>query len=470
MKRTLAAVLAIVVVAAAAAAYLLAGHSNSGQAQSATSQPPSGQAGGSAAGVEKLSSLQQCSGDAVAVVYAEGQEALAEKIAELLRQQLNGHVPGDTRFCTVPASASGLEGARVLPLILVRAGNVSSRLGQLLLNKTIVDGFRPVRYDVDAVFAARVALQFNLPLPRYSVTAEALLVEPKAGVAYLDPTALEKDKQFMALTEAVFAANITSVGEADSIPQGLPYDTRPALVLRSSGDLTDGNPAVEALGDRLYAAKQIDFAKVFLQRGLAEAIEVERSAEELGLAKEAEKHPTLGSGPVHIAVFEDFMCPFCAKFYNETFPRLEGLAEEGKVTIHFLDLIVHQQGPSPRLHRLLACYYAKTRDSKGYVEAVKQIYRVLWRDLQRLQKGEINETALNSDYEKLYQELSKKLGATGNCTEAGIVTEPTRLAMKLGLTGTPSFAAWRSGSGYVVLAEGFRSKDFFEKLVAELSG
>ena len=462
-KLLAAAALAAVVVAAA---WLLATHRGGG---AASPSQATGNATGTAPGVLHAGSLGDCSGDAVAIVYAKGQESLADKMAELLSQQLRGHVPNGTKFCTVPAAAAGMEKARVLPLILVRAENVSTRLGQLLLNTTIADGFRPVRYDVDAVFAVRVALQFNLPKPVYGVEAKALVLEPRSSVAALDPETLEKQEQLLSLTEAVFAAKIATIEKASSNISGYNWDTRPGLVLESSVNLSEGNPAVISLGNGYYAAREIDFAKVFIQRGLIEAFEVEKSAEQLGLAQAAAEHPTIGSGKIHIAVFEDFMCPFCAKFYNETFPALEKMAEEGKVTLHFLDLVVHRQGVSLRLHRLLACYYAKTHDAEGYVEAVKEIYRLLWSGMQRLQKGEINETVLNQEYQSLFKKLEEKLGVTDNCTAAKAPMETTALAAKLGLQGTPSFAAWREGAGYVVLTEGFRTPSFFEKLVESLS-
>jgi len=472
--KTKLAVIAAIVIVAAAAAYLFLAHRG---APAATATAPATEAGqttastNSSASIVNADSLDDCEGDnVVVVVYAEGQEKLAEKIASLLQQQLAGHVPQGTVFCTAPAGSSGLADARVLPLILVKASNTSAKLEQLLLNETIVDGYRPIRYDVDAVFAVQVAARFGLPKPVYNAEAEAVIVEPQAAVARLEPEQLQAQRQLLELVEAVFAAKITRVTAADTV-EGFSRDTRPGLVLRSSVDLTDGDPAVARIGDNLYEAREIDFARVFMQRGLVEAIEYEKSADELDLVEAAERHPAIGSGPVHVAVFEDFMCPFCAKFYNETLPWLEQQAARGVLTLHFMDLIVHQQGVVPKLHRLLLCYFIETHDAEGYVDAVKEIYRLLLVDLEKLQKEEINETALLKDYDMLYEKLREKLGIDENCTEAPkLITESTRIAQKLGLTGTPSFAAWREGGNYVIVTEGFRTQQFFEKLLDSLKG
>jgi len=464
----LVAAAAVLVAAVAAAAYLLLAGGGGVQAGTTPTQTAPGST--QATGIVKAASLDECRGDSVvAVVYGDGQEKLAEKIAELLAQQLAGELPPGTVYCVAPAAASGLEEARVLPLILVKATDVGARLEQLLLNTTLAGGFRPVRYDVDAVFAVQVAQQFNLPRPVYGVTADLVIVEPRAEVARLDPASLEKQKPLLELIEAVFAAKIARIEAGDV--QGFTRDTRPGLVARSSADLAEGNPALRRIGDGLYEARDIDFARVFMQRGLVEAIEYEKSADELGLAAAAAKHPTIGSGSMHIAVFEDLMCPFCARFYNETFPVLEQLAEEGKLSIHLMDLIVHQQGVVPKLHRLLLCYYLESGDAQGYLEAVKEVYSLLLRDMEKLQRGEIDEAKLTDDYNKLYEDLMKRLGADPNCSEAAkLIAESTRVAQRLGITGTPGFAAWRDGGENVVVTEGFRTAEFFERLIRDLQG
>jgi len=462
-RRLIAAAAIIAAVVFAAAFLALSRHGGSSGAENTPS------VNATAAGVRKAHSIQDCGGgDVLAVVYANGQEKLAEKIAGLLAQQLRGHLPSDTGYCIAPAGASGLGDARVLPLILIRASNVSAKLRGLLLNKTVAGGFHPVRYDVDAVFAVRVALQYRLPQPVYNAKTVLVITEPRSAVARLNPATLEKQKQLLSLIEAVAAAKIERVAALGNVSNKL-HNTRPNLVFMSSSDLSDGDPALQAIGKNLYEARQIDFARVFMQRGLTEAMEIEESADALGLSRVAAEHPTIGSGETHLAIFEDFMCPFCARFYRDTLPTLEKLAKQGSLEIHFMDLIVHRQGVVPKLHRLLLCYYLETGNATGYLEAAKKVYTLLYTDLQKLQQRKINETTLVTDYDKLYQELEKQLGASPNCTKAdGLLAASQRTAAKLGITGTPGFAAWRNGSNYVIVTEGYRTATFFNRLLESL--
>jgi len=463
-RRLIAAAAVIAAVVFAAALFAL---SHRGGGSGGAGSTPS--ANTTKAGVEKAPSIQECgSGNVLAVVYADGQEKLAEKIAGLLAQQLRGHLPPDTRYCVAPAGASGLGDARVLPLILVKASNASAKLRSLLLNQTVAGGFHPVRYDVDAVFAVRVALQYHLPQPVYNAKTVLVITEPRSSVARLNPATLEKQKQLLSLIEAVAAAKIERVVALGNVSNKL-HNTRPNLVFMSSSNLSDGDPALQAIGRNLYEARQVDFARVFMQRGLTEAMEIEESADALGLSRVAAEHPTIGGGETHLAIFEDFMCPFCARFYRDTLPTLEKLAKQGSLEMHFMDLIVHRQGVVPKLHRLLLCYYLETGNATGYLEAAKKIYSLLYADLEKLQQRKINETTLVADYNKLYQELEKQLGASPNCTKADrLLAASQRIAAKLGITGTPGFAAWRSGSNYVVVTEGYRTPAFFNRLLESL--
>ncbi len=458
-KRILVAAIVVAAAVAIIVGYMFVGRGST--AAPNTSGTAAGTTTASAKAVAKKS-LRDCGGNAVAVVYGGGQEKLAKAMAELLAQQLAADVPKGTTFCYVPISGSGLQKPRVLPLILVKTSHMSGRLKQLLLNETLAGGYKPVRYDVDAVFATQVAMRERLPGPRYAYTATLLVVQGHVNETRVDVKKLEADKNFMTLLEAVFAANITRVVPVDEPPRGVAVDSRPNLVVESSFNLSSGDPGVREAARGYYVASHIDFAVVLSERRLAEAFE------RIGVPPMIGLHPALGSGPVHIAIYEDFMCPFCAEFYATVFPKLMKLADEGKITLHFMDLIVHPQPVVKKLHQLLACYYAETHNATGYVKAVEEIYSLLRRDMAKLQKSQINETGLLNDYQKLYEKLSKQLGANTTCRAAVLPEESTKAAEKLGLRGTPSFAVWGNDLGYTVYTVGYHDYKFFANLIKEL--
>ena len=468
MKSLLIAIAVLVVIAAAVAAYVVMTHRGGGAAAPSATRSPTATATGSS-GVVKAGSLSGCGAPAVAVVYAEGQEKLAEKMAELLSKQVKGDVPPGTRFCVVPvAGAPGLGEARVLPLILVDASNVSGRLARTLLNTSIVDGWRPVRYDVDAVFAVQVAYHYQLKeRPLYHYKAELVIVQGHLNITRADVNAIRNDKAFLDLVAAVAATGISNVTEAEPGNVPLPRGAAlPTLLYHSSQNLSDGVPSLRNIGDGYYTLTSVDYSRVLLGRGYVEAREVPGNPP---LAMLAER-PSIGRGSIGIAVFEDFMCPFCARFYNETMPYLLGLARQGKVRIYFLDLLIHANVEQVvRLHRLLDCYYAETHNSTGYLEAVEEIYRVVWRDMNLIQSGKAGTDRLTKDLDRLYSELRERLNASTECPEAqAALGLGDSLAKLYGVRGTPGFLAWRNGTGFVVVTEGFRAKQFFQKLVTEL--
>ena len=129
-------------------------------------------------------------GPAVAIVYADGQEKLADALKKYLEVQLAGHING-ARYCTVEASKLGVE-FRVYPVILVRAQNTSSQLASILLNTTVKGGWRPVRLDYTAAFAAQLAVQRGGKGPVYRDTATLLVVDGSTPFTKVNVSALKQ--------------------------------------------------------------------------------------------------------------------------------------------------------------------------------------------------------------------------------------------------------------------------------------
>ena len=392
------------------------------------------------------------------IVYAKGQEDLAKTIGKLLENQFRQALPNAT-FCYEEAGKLGLSGLRVLPEILVRGNVTDPGLRRLLLNETLLGGFRPIVYDVDAMFATQVSLQFGLPRPRYGYNATLLVVNGTTPVtSIVNASAVKDNKRALAIFSAVYAANITSVKIVSPRELGAAADKLerlPNVLAESSVNLSKDTVNIVSL-DGYYAIK--GGASGFLVNiGAAEAWE-KRGLPDLPGLKD---HPSIGNGPVHIAVLEDFECPFCARFYNNTLPYLEKLAREGRVTIHFYDLLIHQNIID--LHAKLLCLYNKTGNATLYLEYAKRIYRALL-EAQKARNFTLYQDALK----RIEGEVDKMLGGE-NCGKAReVVLNETHRFLAMGLRGTPTFILWRDGGDKAIYAVGYRDKTFFEKAIKSL--
>ena len=417
--------------------------------------------GGKTLGAGAVTAPAECgSGPAVLVVYKKGQEDLATIVKELLKTQLAGHLPQGTKFCQAVAEDIGLAGLRVYPAILVRAENVSEMLSRVLLNETVSDEWHPMRYDYAAAFETQIALQFGLPLPVYQYRARLLVVEGSTPFATVDKAALEPGSRIMALLSAVFVANITGVEYTKEPPAGANPSSLPTAYAVSSDPLDQDVPGVHKLGGNVYTPTDIDLADVFLQLGVAKAVE------KTGAPPGIEGHPAIGNGRVHIAIYEDFACPYCAEFYNKTFPAIKEMVGSGQVTFHITDLIVHLNENVTRLHKLLLCYYNATGDPEAYLNEVIRIYSEiakLYRDTNITSTAE-----LYSRIGAILEEEKAKLGVDPGCEAAGLVDKATHEAAQAGLRGTPSFAVWVEGSDRVLYITGYHDAEFFKQLVKSL--
>ncbi|BES81791.1 DsbA family protein [Pyrodictium abyssi] len=417
--------------------------------------------GGKTLGAGAVTAPAECgSGPAVLVVYKKGQEDLAMLVEELLKRQLVDHLPQGTRFCRATAGDTGLTGLRVYPAILVRAENVSAMLSSALLNETVGGEWRPMRYDYTAAFETQIALQFGLPLPVYQYRARLLVVEGSTPLATIDQAALEPGSRIMALLSAVFVANITGVEYTKEPPAGANPSSLPAAYAVSSDPLDQGVPGVQRLGDNVYASTDIDLAEVFLQLGVAKAVE------KTGAPPGIEGHPAIGSGRMHIAIYEDFACPYCAEFYNKTFPAIKEMIDSGQVTFHIVDLIVHLNENVTKLHKLLLCYYNATGDPGAYLDEAIRIYS----EVAKLYR-DANITSTAEFYNRIgaiLEEEKARLGVDPDCEAAALVDKATHDAAQAGLRGTPSFAIWVEGSDRVLYITGYRDAEFFKQLVESL--
>lgn len=393
--------------------------------------------------LQNLKALEACGeGYAVAIVYGPGQEKLAEWLDTLLR---NEPILANASFCRIPVDSLGVK-LRVLPAVLVRVANTSSEpLNRILDYNTSIQGFHPVKYNIITVFT-QLRAPADLPKPVYNVNASLIVVQGLIPEARINTSRLG-DERILDMFSAFYAARIVEVREieyTEAEKLGLSGIVRPTVVAYSSEDLANSTESIVRITGDYYGLEEGLARSLLSSLGLVEVFEVPN-----GVVNVA-GHPSIGHGPVHIAVFEDFACPYCAKFYREVLPEIMGMVEAGRVTLHFMDLIVH--GWVERLHALLYCYYNKTGNASAYLEYARKIYAIF-------------ETEGSKGLEGVVKELEPYSCDYG----LQAVIESSKEALAKGLTGTPSFVLWREGSSVAYYVTGYRDARFFTRIIEDLS-
>jgi protein-disulfide isomerase len=420
----------------------------------------------SGTGGAELQGLENCgsSGPALAVVYAEGQERLADLVASLLEHSLGQQVSG-LQVCKALDKDLSL-GLRAYPALLVRGSGFPPDIMRLVLNETVVEGFRPIAYEVASAFVTQVSgLQPGLPQPLYTASGTAVVVQGRLPPAKVNSTELNNER-ILRLISALYAANITEVKIVDEPPEGLNARQYPALYVESSYNLEEGTLNVNRFSEGKYAVDDIGFGEMLMSLGVIEAYEV-KVDEPLF----PERYPALGSGSVHVIVYEDYACPYCARLYRDTMPMLVELASQGKIMLHFADLIVHNNDVVRGLHTLALCRFLSTGDAQEYYTLSRRIYSYVDELYSRISSGNISSQAqFYSELDKLLSQLGEELGA-GDCSDAeALMSRSEEIASHYGFGGTPTVVVWVDGSDRALVVAGYRGPDFFTKLLSSLKG
>jgi protein-disulfide isomerase len=155
----------------------------------------------------------------------------------------------------------------------------------------------------------------------------------------------------------------------------------------------------------------------------------ERAAIDVGDA------PLLGSkdAPLTVVEFTDYQCPFCERFFKETFPDLKKVyIDSGKVRFYVMDL------PLTEIHKsaLTAAQAAHCAGEQGQFWAMHDRMQA---NRDRLQIADLTGYA---------GELGMDEGIFRQCIESGkfrgAVEESARMAQAKGARGTPAFVVGKS--------------------------
>ncbi|NPA86219.1 MAG: thioredoxin domain-containing protein [bacterium] len=145
--------------------------------------------------------------------------------------------------------------------------------------------------------------------------------------------------------------------------------------------------------------------------------------------------------PVVIFEFMDLHCPFCARYQEETFPKIyKNYIKTGKVAYVYKSFIVHPS--SYELHRYWICSYMTSHNPSLGFEIVETLYKDFWnnimhnkfvvpslKDLEKVVEGKVDWLAVER-----CANSSKYVGQ--------LIENDSAQAEKYGITGTPGFVVW----------------------------
>jgi len=171
-------------------------------------------------------------------------------------------------------------------------------------------------------------------------------------------------------------------------------------------------------------------------------------------------NPMLGSkeAPITIVEFTDFQCPYCNRFYLDTFPMLKkNYIDEGRVRFFGMNLPLS-------IHRnaLTAAQSARCADDQGG----------FWKMFDFMQRNpqDLEMTSLLSYAEKsgLNASMFRECVDSGKYKES--IQESARQAENMGARATPAFIIGKSKPSGVdgVLILGAEDYSFFERILKGL--
>lgn len=177
---------------------------------------------------------------------------------------------------------------------------------------------------------------------------------------------------------------------------------------------------------------------------------------------ELDESRTLGSADATVAIveFSDYQCPYCERFFSQTFPRLEeSYIDTGKVRFYFRDFPLTQIHPQAKSAAIAA-------NCAGRQDAYWEMHHGLF----------TNQAELGTDlYQQLARELDLDLAAFEAClaepAQAQSVDEDLAYGQSLTVQGTPHYFIGRVEGGQLVnvlRVNGAQPYELFSKVIESL--
>ncbi|MGB0386869.1 MAG: thioredoxin domain-containing protein, partial [Ardenticatenaceae bacterium] len=138
--------------------------------------------------------------------------------------------------------------------------------------------------------------------------------------------------------------------------------------------------------------------------------------------------------PLTIIEFSDYQCPFCQRWFNDTYPQLQSYIEDGTAQLIFVDFPLNIHPEAPAAHQAARCAGEFSGDD-GYWT----MHDALFNSLNRW-GGQANPAAI-------LKEVANEVGLDGEAIQSCVESERykeqvdagLREGLRLGVSGTPTF-------------------------------
>lgn len=166
-----------------------------------------------------------------------------------------------------------------------------------------------------------------------------------------------------------------------------------------------------------------------------------------------ESDPQLGNENAKVQVYEfsDFQCPFCRKFYTDSFAQLEQeYIETGKILFVYKDFPLEQIHPAANL----AAQYSECANEQG---KWNDLHKAIFEGQNVLDGGTVRstvsfgETELNGWAQSAGLDMNTLDACVSSGKYASDVQSDMQQGVKSGVTGTPSFAIGNPEKGYTLI-------------------
>ena len=399
-------------------------------------------------GSHKGSSIT-CSENSIVYVYSsQKQKEKAEKFFETFKQLAarEGLNLSSVETCVIDANSLSRK-LRMYPALMYR-GKVSG-LEQITVGE--IDGYHIVDYMASLNVARYAGIE-----PTFTYEAKAFIVSGSSPWSRpsVDVSKMKSELERLAL------AKITDVVEVGVEDSPVEVDVAPALIFESTYNLSEGVQYLEKTGNNYYMllkAYNVRLAQDYLG---AEAAELRKLPAVL-----SKDLPSLGSqdAPVRLYIFEDYLCPYCAKFYKDCYDHLVEKAKAGLLQVVAVDFIVHREVLDA--HALTRCLYAETSNGSLYFQISDELYLKYYEGVSPTLQEAVTIAAEYVSNDTLARAKACML------SEREVIYNLTLSAYyKIGIGGTPTLLFWERDKKVGLLFTGYIPWSQVEEVVDWLSG
>ena len=391
--------------------------------------------------------LENCSEPALVYVYVNSNQEQKAKaflntfIREAGRQGID---LSNVRLCMVNATSRGWN-LRLYPSIVVK-GEVPSLKRYL---EDSVEGYGVLDYSISEAIARYLKVNVT-----FTYTAKVYIVEGTTNWTHVNFNITDK---LVKILQSIALARIEGVEKTTNPPVNVPY--RPALLFYSKNNLSKGIIYLESIGENYYTITRqymimlatnifgTRFIEVYFKPNITETVVVGNS-----------------NAPVTLYVFEDYWCPYCARFYSINEKVLEKLISNRTLKLVPLDFIVHREIAG--LHVFMRCLYDISGNGLAYYNVTVKLYE----ELLSGKKPNVDMAAKYAEDIVGKDVVDKARNCVGNRTLINLVLNETMsYNREYGVRATPTLLFYNYGLGKGMLIEGYIGSKDFENIVKWLT-